>query len=75
MCVCLFIYIPTLCACLDVKQIPEVFQSLSSLDKRLEKVRAIMLTPRCSVSAVSNPVELILQENGGTCRSVPTMKL
>ncbi|XP_078478731.1 LOW QUALITY PROTEIN: putative methyltransferase NSUN7, partial [Lampetra planeri] len=48
----------------DVKQIPEDFQSLSSLDKRLEKVRAIMLTPRCSVSAVSNPVELILQENG-----------
>lgn len=50
---------------LDVKLITEVFQSLESSDKQLEKVRVILLTPKCSVSAISNPVEFILQENGG----------
>ena len=52
--------------CLDVKLIQEVFQSLDSGDKRLQKVRVILLIPRCSVSAVSNPVEFILHENGGS---------
>lgn len=56
----------SICAfCSDVKLIPEVFQSLDGGDKRLQKVRIILLTPKCSVSAVSNPVEFILQENGG----------
>lgn len=50
--------------CKNVKLIPEVFQSLDGGDKRLQKVRVILLTPKCSVSAVSNPVEFILQENG-----------
>ncbi|XP_075959897.1 putative methyltransferase NSUN7 [Anarhichas minor] len=50
----------------NVKLIPEVFQSLDNRDKRLQKLRVILLTPRCSVSAVSNPVEFILQENGDT---------
>nr|XP_043896001.1 putative methyltransferase NSUN7 isoform X1 [Solea senegalensis] len=52
--------------CKNVKLIPEVFQSLDGADKRLQRVRAILLTPRCSVSAVSNPVDYILQENGDT---------
>ncbi|XP_018554990.1 putative methyltransferase NSUN7 [Lates calcarifer] len=52
--------------CKNVKLIPEVFQSLDSSDKRLQKVHIIVLTPKCSVSAVSNPVEYILQENGDT---------
>lgn len=63
----------TVCACcLDVKLIPEVFQSLDSGDKQLEKVRVILLTPKCSVSAISNPVEFILQENGGMYWSMHT---
>ncbi|KAK2849166.1 hypothetical protein Q5P01_009000 [Channa striata] len=50
--------------CKNVKLISEVFQSLSGGDKRLQKVSIILLTPKCSLSAVSNPVEFILQENG-----------
>ncbi|XP_017282589.1 putative methyltransferase NSUN7 [Kryptolebias marmoratus] len=52
--------------CNNVKLIQEVFQSLDGGDKRLQKVRAILLIPRCSMSAVSNPVDFILQENGDT---------
>uniref|UniRef100_A0A3P8T8Q3 NOP2/Sun RNA methyltransferase family member 7 n=1 Tax=Amphiprion percula TaxID=161767 RepID=A0A3P8T8Q3_AMPPE len=52
--------------CRNVKLILEVFQSLDGGDKRLQKVRVILLMPKCSVSAVSNPVEFILQENGGS---------
>uniref|UniRef100_UPI0037E71106 putative methyltransferase NSUN7 n=1 Tax=Semicossyphus pulcher TaxID=241346 RepID=UPI0037E71106 len=52
--------------CKNVKLIPEDFQALNGGDKRLQKVRVILLTPKCSVSAVSNPVEFILQENGDT---------
>ncbi|KAL6117673.1 nsun7 [Pungitius sinensis] len=48
----------------NVKLIEEVFQSLESTDKRLQKLRVILLMPKCSVSAVSNPVEFILRENG-----------
>ncbi|CAJ1058511.1 putative methyltransferase NSUN7 [Xyrichtys novacula] len=50
--------------CKNVKLIAEDFHSLDGGDKRLKKVRVILLTPKCSVSAVSNPVEFILQENG-----------
>ncbi|KAK2904128.1 putative methyltransferase NSUN7 [Channa argus] len=49
--------------CKNVKLISDVFQSLSGEDKRLQKVCIILLTPKCSLSAVSNPVEFILQEN------------
>ncbi|XP_054595014.2 putative methyltransferase NSUN7 isoform X2 [Nothobranchius furzeri] len=52
--------------CKNVKLMQEDFQSLDRGDKRLQKVRVILLIPRCSVSAVSNPVEFILQENGDT---------
>ncbi|XP_041800623.1 putative methyltransferase NSUN7 [Chelmon rostratus] len=59
--------IVTAMGCKNVKLIPEDFQSLDKWgDKRLQKVRIILLTPKCSVSAVSNPVEFILQENGDT---------
>ncbi|XP_044060732.1 putative methyltransferase NSUN7 isoform X2 [Siniperca chuatsi] len=56
----------TAMGCKNVKLIPEDFQSLGCGDKRLQKVRVILLIPKCSVSAVSNPVEFILQENGDT---------
>ncbi|XP_019934940.2 putative methyltransferase NSUN7 isoform X1 [Paralichthys olivaceus] len=52
--------------CKNVKLIPVVFQSLDGADKQLQKVRVILLTPKCSVSAVNNPIEIILQENKGT---------
>ncbi|XP_029297302.1 LOW QUALITY PROTEIN: putative methyltransferase NSUN7 [Cottoperca gobio] len=56
----------TAMGCKNVKLIPEVFQSLNGGDKRLQEVRVILLIPKCSVSAVSNPLEFILQENGDT---------
>lgn len=60
-------YLVTVCVCcVDVKLIQEVFQSLDGGDKRLQKVRVILLIPRCSMSAVSNPVDFMLQENGGS---------
>ena len=49
----------------DVKLLPEAFQALDMSDLRLQKVQLILLTPQCSVSAVCNPVEYLLQENGG----------
>ncbi|XP_061755883.1 putative methyltransferase NSUN7 [Nerophis ophidion] len=52
--------------CKNVKLLPEVFQSLTSGDKRLGKVHLILLTPSCSLSAVSNPLEFMLQENRDT---------
>ncbi|KAM7000801.1 putative methyltransferase NSUN7 [Tautogolabrus adspersus] len=54
----------TAMGCKNVKLIPEDFHCLDGGDKRLQKVCVILLTPKCSVSAVSNPVEFILQENG-----------
>ncbi|KAK5864824.1 hypothetical protein PBY51_016035 [Eleginops maclovinus] len=56
----------TAMGCKNVKLILEVFQSLDNGDKRLQKVCVILLTPKCSMSAVSNPVEFILQENADT---------
>ncbi|XP_038555461.1 putative methyltransferase NSUN7 [Micropterus salmoides] len=56
----------TAMGCKNVKLIPEDFQSLDGGDKRLQRVCVILLTPKCSVSAVNNPVEFILQENGDT---------
>ncbi|XP_061581211.1 putative methyltransferase NSUN7 isoform X2 [Cololabis saira] len=49
--------------CKNVKLMQEDFQSLDSGDKCLQKVRVILLIPRCSMSAVNNPVEFILEEN------------
>ncbi|XP_030621246.1 putative methyltransferase NSUN7 [Chanos chanos] len=50
----------------NVKLITDCFGSLDVCDPRLQKVRLILLMPQCSVSAVCNPVEYILQENGDT---------
>ncbi|XP_040904345.1 putative methyltransferase NSUN7 [Toxotes jaculatrix] len=52
--------------CKNVELIPVIFQSLDGGDKRLQNVRVILLTPKCSMSAVSNPIAFILQENGDT---------
>ncbi|XP_076020998.1 putative methyltransferase NSUN7 [Genypterus blacodes] len=56
----------TAMGCKNMRLIPEVFQSLDSGDKRLQRVRVILLTPKCSLSAISDPVEFILQGNGDT---------
>ncbi|XP_048827759.1 putative methyltransferase NSUN7 [Brienomyrus brachyistius] len=50
--------------CKNVKLIPGRFCDLSPSDARLQKVRVILLMPQSSLSATSNPAEIILQENG-----------
>lgn len=57
----------------DVKLIPQDFQFLDCGDWRLQRLRIILLTPNCSLSAVSNPVERILQENRGMQQFVHTV--
>ncbi|XP_056112867.1 putative methyltransferase NSUN7 [Rhinichthys klamathensis goyatoka] len=50
--------------CKNVKLMSEYFNELNEWDMRIQKVRVIVLLPRCSVSALCNPVEFILNENG-----------
>ncbi|XP_075889163.1 putative methyltransferase NSUN7 isoform X2 [Nelusetta ayraudi] len=50
--------------CKNVKLLPEEFRALGARDKRFQNVRVILLIPKCSVSAISNPVGFLLQENG-----------
>uniref|UniRef100_A0A3Q3W544 SAM-dependent MTase RsmB/NOP-type domain-containing protein n=1 Tax=Mola mola TaxID=94237 RepID=A0A3Q3W544_MOLML len=51
--------------CNNVKLIPEDFLSLYGHDKRFQRLCVILLTPKCSMSAVSNPIEVIVTEKGG----------
>uniref|UniRef100_A0A672QGF5 NOL1/NOP2/NSUN 5/7 ferredoxin-like domain-containing protein n=1 Tax=Sinocyclocheilus grahami TaxID=75366 RepID=A0A672QGF5_SINGR len=41
-------------------------ESLDVSDARLQKISVVFLMPACSLSAVSNPVDYIMQENRGT---------
>lgn len=50
---------------IDVKLMSEYFSELNEWDLRIQKVRVIVLLPKCSASALCNPVEFILNENGG----------
>ncbi|XP_058268129.1 putative methyltransferase NSUN7 isoform X1 [Hemibagrus wyckioides] len=50
--------------CSNVRLLPESLHTLDVCDTRLQKVQLILLTPQCSLSAVSNPVDYLLQENG-----------
>ncbi|XP_067297885.1 putative methyltransferase NSUN7 isoform X2 [Pseudorasbora parva] len=51
-------------ACKNVKLMSENFKELNEWDLRIQKVRVIVLLPQCSASALCNPVEFILNENG-----------
>ncbi|XP_017339057.1 putative methyltransferase NSUN7 isoform X1 [Ictalurus punctatus] len=50
--------------CSNVKLLPEALHTLDVYDTCLQKVQLILLTPQCSLSAVSNPVDYLLRENG-----------
>uniref|UniRef100_A0A672QGS6 NOL1/NOP2/NSUN 5/7 ferredoxin-like domain-containing protein n=1 Tax=Sinocyclocheilus grahami TaxID=75366 RepID=A0A672QGS6_SINGR len=50
----------------DVKLLPDSLESLDVSDARLQKISVVFLMPACSLSAVSNPVDYIMQENRGT---------
>ncbi|KAF4104596.1 hypothetical protein G5714_013927 [Onychostoma macrolepis] len=47
----------------DVKLLPDSLESLDVSDARLQKISVLFLMPACSLSAVSNPVDYIMQEN------------
>lgn len=49
--------------CKNVKLLPVSLESLDVSDKRLQEVRVVVVMPACSLSAVSNPVDYIMQEN------------
>ncbi|XP_014642411.1 PREDICTED: putative methyltransferase NSUN7 isoform X2 [Ceratotherium simum simum] len=47
----------------DIEILHETFINIESKDHRLQKVKVILLLPRCSGLGVSNPVEFILSEH------------
>uniref|UniRef100_A0A8C2EYD9 SAM-dependent methyltransferase RsmB-F/NOP2-type catalytic core domain-containing protein n=1 Tax=Cyprinus carpio TaxID=7962 RepID=A0A8C2EYD9_CYPCA len=47
----------------DVKLLPDSLESLDVSDVRLQKISVVFLMPACSLSAISNPVDYIMQEN------------
>ncbi|XP_028833750.1 putative methyltransferase NSUN7 isoform X2 [Denticeps clupeoides] len=52
--------------CKNVQLIPENFVQLNEWDSRMQKVRLVLLMPRCSCSALNNPVDHIVNEDGDT---------
>ncbi|KAL4842979.1 hypothetical protein H8958_000743 [Nasalis larvatus] len=50
----------------DIEILRETFINIESKDHRLQKVKVILLLPRCSGLGVSNPVEFILNEHEDT---------
>ncbi|XP_067239951.1 putative methyltransferase NSUN7 [Chanodichthys erythropterus] len=49
--------------CKNVKLLSVSLESLDVSDTRLQDVRVMVVMPACSLSAVSNPVDYIMQEN------------
>ncbi|XP_021567306.1 putative methyltransferase NSUN7 [Carlito syrichta] len=49
--------------CKNIEILRETFVDIESKDHRLQKVKVILLLPRCSGLGVSNPVEFILNEH------------
>ncbi|XP_058285977.1 putative methyltransferase NSUN7 isoform X2 [Hylobates moloch] len=49
--------------CKNIEILRETFINIESKDHRLQKVKVILLLPRCSGLGVSNPVEFILNEH------------
>ncbi|XP_004703208.1 putative methyltransferase NSUN7 [Echinops telfairi] len=52
--------------CKNIEILHEIFINIESKDQRLQKVKVILLLPRCSGLGVSNPIEFILNEHEGT---------
>uniref|UniRef100_A0A2K6K0F7 NOP2/Sun RNA methyltransferase family member 7 n=1 Tax=Rhinopithecus bieti TaxID=61621 RepID=A0A2K6K0F7_RHIBE len=52
--------------CKNIEILRETFINIESKDHRLQKVKVILLLPRCSGLGVSNPVEFILNEHEDT---------
>ncbi|KAM6220877.1 putative methyltransferase NSUN7 [Rhynchocyon petersi] len=52
--------------CKNIEILHQAFMNIDSKDHRLQKVKVILLLPRCSGLGVSNPVEFILNEHEDT---------
>nr|XP_002709322.1 putative methyltransferase NSUN7 isoform X1 [Oryctolagus cuniculus]XP_051686953.1 putative methyltransferase NSUN7 isoform X1 [Oryctolagus cuniculus] len=52
--------------CKNIEILHDIFTDIDSKDQRLQKVKVILLLPRCSGLGVSNPVEFILNEHEDT---------
>ncbi|CAK6433215.1 unnamed protein product [Pipistrellus nathusii] len=52
--------------CKNIEILPESFLNIEWKDNRLQKVKVILLLPRCSGLGISNPVEFILNEHEDT---------
>ncbi|KAM5282147.1 putative methyltransferase NSUN7 isoform 3-T5 [Hipposideros larvatus] len=50
----------------DIEILHQAFINIESKDNRLQKVKVILLLPRCSGLGISNPVEFILNEHEDT---------
>lgn len=50
---------------LDVKILPEAFCGLHDCSRSIHRLKVILVLPRCSCSALSDPVPLIHGEHGG----------
>ncbi|XP_063075913.1 putative methyltransferase NSUN7 [Engraulis encrasicolus] len=50
--------------CKNVTLLSESFLELDEWDMRMQRVRVVLLLPQCSTSALSNPLEHILNEDG-----------
>ncbi|XP_061440412.1 putative methyltransferase NSUN7 isoform X1 [Rhineura floridana] len=49
--------------CKNIELLHEDFTNIESTDHKLQKVKVILLLPRCSGLGVSNPIEFILKEH------------
>ncbi|KAM5282146.1 putative methyltransferase NSUN7 isoform 2-T4 [Hipposideros larvatus] len=49
--------------CKNIEILHQAFINIESKDNRLQKVKVILLLPRCSGLGISNPVEFILNEH------------
>lgn len=54
------------CFSSDIELLREDFTSVEPTAHKLQKVKVILLLPRCSGLGVSNPIEFILNEHEGT---------
>ncbi|XP_053533481.1 putative methyltransferase NSUN7 isoform X2 [Ictalurus punctatus] len=50
--------------CKNVRLLPERLAELSEGDSRLQKVRVVLVLPRCTASALSDPIAHIVNEDG-----------
>uniref|UniRef100_A0A8C2EY16 SAM-dependent methyltransferase RsmB-F/NOP2-type catalytic core domain-containing protein n=1 Tax=Cyprinus carpio TaxID=7962 RepID=A0A8C2EY16_CYPCA len=59
----------------DVKLLPDSLESLDVSDVRLQKISVVFLMPACSLSAISNPVDYIIEQTAMVLCSVLTIVL